>query len=136
MKTLQLKRVTSEENITFGVLIYGGAPICVTLEPPWKDNKPSVSCIPVGVYVCRRVKSPKFGDTFEIADVPGRTHILFHKGNWAKDTYGCVILGSSFVGGSHTVGFTEEAMVVDSIYAFSGFMDFFKDDNEFKLDVI
>src|ERR1035441_6260159 len=23
---------------------------CVTLEPPWKNNQPKVSCIPVGVY--------------------------------------------------------------------------------------
>lgn len=67
---------------------------CKTLELPWLDNKPGESCIPAGKYVCRRVKSSKFGETFQVCDVPGRVGILFHAGNSApRDTRGCILLG-------------------------------------------
>lgn len=39
--------------------------------------------------------SPKYGETFEITDVDGRTHILFHWGNYPSNTEGCVLLGTS-----------------------------------------
>ena len=64
-----------------------------TLENPWLDNAPNISCIPVGSYVCKRVISPKYGETFEITGVDGRTHILFHEGNYPSNTMGCVLLG-------------------------------------------
>lgn len=66
---------------------------CKTLELPWKNNQPQVSCIPEGIYTCRRFKSPKFGETFQVCDVPGRSGILFHPGNKAKETRGCILLG-------------------------------------------
>lgn len=73
-----------------------------TLEPPWLDNVRSISCIPSGTYLCKTVKSPKFGNVYEVTSVPGRSHILFHTGNWAgdrskgkdSDSYGCILLGS------------------------------------------
>jgi hypothetical protein len=40
--------------------------------------------------------SPKFGETFEIKDVPGRSEILFHSGNRAADTKGCILVGESY----------------------------------------
>ena len=73
---------------------------CFTLELPWLNNKPQISCIPKGKYPCFRVKSSKFGDTFEIANVPCRMGILFHAGNSKKDTKGCVLLGTA----AHTSG--------------------------------
>jgi hypothetical protein len=66
-----------------------------TLENPWLDNVQTVSCIPAGEYICRRVISPRYGETFEITGVPGRTHILFHWGNYPSNTEGCVLLGTS-----------------------------------------
>lgn len=64
-----------------------------TLENPWQDNALFISCIPAGEYVCRRTVSPTYGETFEIVDVEGRTHILFHWGNYPSNTEGCVLLG-------------------------------------------
>ena len=55
-----------------------------------------VSCIPEGTYSCKRVNSPRYGNTFEITNVPGRSHILLHPGNVEEDTHGCVILGKHF----------------------------------------
>ena len=69
---------------------------CCTLEPPDKDNQQNVSCIPVGLYNVSRVHSPKYGNTFEITNVPNRTHVLFHAGNTIKHTRGCILLGQYF----------------------------------------
>lgn len=66
-----------------------------TLENPWKNNARSVSCIPPGVYQCEIVQSPKFGTVYEVKDVEARSHILFHAGNYPRDTSGCILLGES-----------------------------------------
>jgi len=84
------------DNYTFGVLLDGNLPFCVTLERAWLENKRNISCIPEGIYMCDRVDSPKFGDTFEVIQVPGRSHILFHKGNLANDTHGCILVGEQY----------------------------------------
>ena len=78
-----LKRVEHSDKCTRGVLIHEDEIIALTLENPWRDNTPNISCIPIGTYLCKRVDSPKFGDTFEVSDVSGRTHILFHSGKVA-----------------------------------------------------
>ena len=95
---LTLLRVGQSNRGTFGVLRYGQIPFALTLERPWEDNAPEISCIPPGRYTCRRVHSPKFGDTFEVTDVSGRSHILFHKGNTTDDTQGCILVAEEFSG--------------------------------------
>ncbi len=65
-----------------------------TVEEEWQNNRPFVSCIPAGDYLCKRVDSPKFGDTFEVTDVEGRTHILFHVFNTEEGSLGCIGLGT------------------------------------------
>lgn len=96
MKQFFLKRVSNTDHGVFGVLMEGAIPFAVTLEPPWRDNKENESCIPVEMYRCERVLSPKFGMTFEITEVEGRTGILFHKGNLEKNTKGCVLIAEEF----------------------------------------
>jgi hypothetical protein len=95
-KNFKLLRISLTTNATFGVLLEEDIPFCVTLERPWLGNIKSISCIPDGLYNCKRVQSPKFGDTFEIENVLNRTHILFHKGNLSDDTHGCVLVGEQF----------------------------------------
>ncbi len=68
-----------------------------SLELPWKDNQPNVSCVPEGKYQVAKRNSPKFGhDTFEISNVPGRSNILIHPGNFTREIQGCVLLGERF----------------------------------------
>lgn len=86
-------RVEESDQGILGVLLLDGEYFCCTIEPDNNDNEP---CIPTGKYTCKRVVSPKFGDTFEITNVPGRTHILIHSGNTEKDTHGCILLGQYF----------------------------------------
>lgn len=98
---VRLVRVALRPEATLGVLLDEGMPFALTLERPWENNRPSVgdvpgSCIPAGTYRCARVNSPRFGNTFEVTGVPGRSHILFHKGNLAEDTYGCILVGEMF----------------------------------------
>ena len=64
-----------------------------TLELPWLDNKRRVSCIPVGIYKARKHKSPKFGQSLWLQDVPNRSEILIHQGNYHSQILGCLLIG-------------------------------------------
>lgn len=74
-----------------------------SIELPWLDNRVSVSCIPTGTYRCEWRQSPSQGWCYHVLDVPGRSHILIHKGNWAgdrakgwhSDVQGCILPGMS-----------------------------------------
>jgi len=77
---------------TFGVWKVNKEVFCVTLEPPDIENARNISSIPAQQYMCRRKVSPKYGETFEICDVPFRTNVLVHPGNEVEDTRGCVLL--------------------------------------------
>ena len=94
---VELIRLENNHNYgTFGTLKIAKETFCVTLEPPDLLNERNVSCIPAGQYLCSRVNSPKFGNTFEVRHVPGRSNILFHAGNWVKNTEGCILLAQSY----------------------------------------
>lgn len=93
---ISLKRIAYLETETFGVLCFNGIPKMVTLEDPWKDNAKNISCIPTGDYLASRYQSKKFGETFIVENVPGRSGILFHAGNTTRDTQGCILLGRSY----------------------------------------
>jgi len=129
MKQLQLIRLPQHPDGTFGVLLDEGTPFCLTLERRWLENKVGESCIPLGRYTCRRVDSPKFGDTFEVTHVPGRTAILIHKGNLMEDTHGCIILGEQY----EPLG--DETAVLSSGKAFSEFLARMAGENEFELRI-
>ena len=94
--TVRLVRVEESNEGTFGNLIICSQVFCVTLERPDELNKQNISSIPAQQYQCIRIRSPQFGETFEIIDVPGRSHALFHAGNRIKNTKGCVILAQYF----------------------------------------
>ena len=93
MKIVEIIRLEEDFNWgTFGVLKIDKKVFCVTLEPPDKLNVKNISSIPAQQYLCAPVVSPKYKETFEITNVPGRTHVLFHPGNTASHTKACVIV--------------------------------------------
>lgn len=108
--TAKLNRFLKCDHYTLGKLfIYdsNGTLIfwCYTLELPWRDNKRSISCIPVGSYFVKRHTSPTFGKCYYITGVPDRSQILFHVGNYPKNTNGCVLLGSQInIPANYTMG--------------------------------
>ena len=64
-----------------------------TLELPWLNNQRRISCIPLGIYKARKHKSPKFGRTLWVQDVPNRSEILVHSGNYHTQILGCILIG-------------------------------------------
>jgi hypothetical protein len=64
-----------------------------SLELPNLGNQKRISRIPQGKYKARKHNSPKFGISLWLQDVPNRTAILIHKGNYHTDILGCILLG-------------------------------------------
>lgn len=92
-----LYRFHMTSDVTMGRLVFHGLAhrAIYTLELPWKDNRQEVSCIPAGVYECAPYSSEKYPDVYEVLNVPGRTAILIHVGNWTRNTLGCILPGFS-----------------------------------------
>lgn len=76
---------------TNGVLSCAGGHLCRTIELPWLENKPRISCIPEGRYRIVQRWSEKFGFHLHILDVPDRSFILIHPANNAQtELAGCI----------------------------------------------
>ena len=89
---------------TLGELVIGNFK-CKTLELAWRDNANKISCIPEGVYTVVPRHSAKYGRHLHITNVPNRSFVLIHWGNYAgsinpktlqSDIRGCVLVGASF----------------------------------------
>lgn len=128
---LTIVRVSSLDEGTFGVMLFDGKPFAVTGERPWLDNKDSVSCIPAGMYLCKRYKSAKYTDTFEIMNVPERTYVLFHKGNFPlKDSEGCILVAEKFG------EVNDKVAVLESGHGFKEFIEKLKGVATFVLQIV
>jgi hypothetical protein len=66
---------------------------CYSLELPYVDNAPFISCIPIGTYQIVRRWSPRHGRHLHILGVPGREWILIHSGNFYWQLAGCILPG-------------------------------------------
>lgn len=95
---LLLERIDDDKKQTIGkyfvlsddnIILYD----CFCLELPWRHNQIRKSCIPTGKYTVVKHRSRRFGSSFWILEVPHRTEILIHKGNYNKDTLGCQLPG-------------------------------------------
>lgn len=98
-----------EKYGTWGVIVHKDFQ-CDSLERPWRNNRPGLSCIPPGRYKMSVVQAvhPKGGrrDLYLLQDVPGRTECMIHAGNWAGDTelglksnsLGCILPGEKYPG--------------------------------------
>lgn len=100
MNEIHLEREGSSPWGTFGLLRVGEWQ-CVTVEPRWAGNARGKSCIPAGTYrlgmrespMVERTTSGRFSRGWEVTDVPGRTWIMVHPGNWARNSDGCILVG-------------------------------------------
>ena len=101
---LLILRDTFTDESTIGELFINGERFCDTLELPYRDNQRSISCIPTGSYKVR-LRYPRESATREylhllVQEVKDRSFILFHRGNSAKDTRGCILVGQ---GSQHNI---------------------------------
>ena len=126
---MTLQRIKNTIHGMFGVLI-DDVPFAVTLELPWLDNKPFISCIPSGNYICKRYHSDGHPNTFQIVDVPERSGILFHIANTIKDLQGCIGVAEEFG------VLKDKPAVLSSGRGFSEFMNKLHGLNEFPLYII
>ena len=96
-QTIILERFYSNENKTLGNLTLrtGNKIILVlkTLELPWRNNERRISCIPALNYRAIQHTSPKFGWCLWLQDVPNRSEILIHQGNYTSQILGCILPG-------------------------------------------
>lgn len=101
---IRLIRGHAFEMGTPGRLILPSGWECSTMERPWLDNETYVSCVPPGRYplrlrhseVVRRASKGRYAKGWEVADVPGRSYIMFHPGNTIDDSEGCILPGRVF----------------------------------------
>jgi len=60
-----------------------------SLELPWLNNRPYVSCIPEGEYFFMRDTHGRH-TYFRVLNVPGRSAIEFHPANNTSQLQGCI----------------------------------------------
>jgi hypothetical protein len=103
MQRLTIERGASTDFGTFGVAAVGTM-TWHSLELPWRNNRPNLSCILPGVYRAIPFDSPHFGRVvYKLIGVPGRSDAEIHPANWAGDTEkglfadlkGCLSIGES-----------------------------------------
>lgn len=101
-------------------------PLQIVGSPPTYRPK-----LPPGTYACVRgvhiLENSIPFETYEITGVPNHQGILFHKGNFNKDSNGCVVLGLELI--SHL------QMVSESKLAFGKFIALQNGCSEFQLVV-
>ena len=126
MKAL-LERFAYHPEATLSKLTISGQEFWCA-ERAWRGNKKNISCIPTGTYSCKGYSSNKFGETFIVEDVPNRTYILFHAGNFPEtDSEGCILVGESLMAGKPAISSSRKAM--------GRLRDTLKDTNEFELTI-
>jgi len=122
------------QNITTpsrGIMIIDGEPTFTTLELPWINNQHNISCIPLGVYECKKVfNRHTLGGldipvTFEITNVPNRSGILIHVGNTVRDTNGCPLIGIGFDTVLGELGITQSRQAFSKFIALTRGVDSF-----------
>lgn len=111
---------------TYGDLYINGRFVCHTVERPWRNNQPNISCIPEGSYHLEPYNSPKFGKCFIVSG--GEEHqkvekfknsngnrwgILIHPANVPSQLAGCIAPAERF-----STGLGEEFGGVSSRNAF------------------
>ncbi len=113
--------------------------IAHTLEHAYEDltgfRKDYLPKLTAGTYKCVKGKHRLHGmtsdfETFEITGVLGHSNILFHQGNYTKDSKGCVLLGQKV---TQLQG--QDKMITNSRFTFNEFMNLQSGVDEFTLVV-
>jgi hypothetical protein len=133
---LNLVRTGYLASGVFSVLYADQAKLAVCLEHAYlaTDRISYFAKIPKGVYLCQRGIHQLIGmaqpfETFEITGVPGHTNLLFHAGNFNRDSEGCILLGQDMA----PAGSGE--MITNSKATFATFMNLQTGIQNFQLTV-
>lgn len=97
MLELDLIRSVKDHEIPTLGRLYADDLQLFTLENPWLENRPRVSCVPAGYYhVERDTFKGRYPDLRVTNPPAGRSDIEVHAGNRVGDTLGCVLVGYSW----------------------------------------
>ena len=139
---MHLMRCDSEQSGIFSDLRdMTGNRHAVTLEHAFKQDDGSYApIIPNGTFTCVRgqhhLESMPKGqtfETFEVTGVPGHSGLVFHWGNWNRNSKGCPLTGEYFYDDPKTPEHID--MVANSRAAFTEFMKLQQGCDTFKLTV-
>lgn len=104
MKIVHLARHSNTIFGMFGTIDFEGNKF-YTIECPWRNNLPNISCIPAGEYECEMTWSTAFNKPlYLVKDVRGRSGVRIHSGNVAgmqskkllTHFHGCIGLGFGY----------------------------------------
>lgn len=136
---LFLKRIALKPTYTIGKLYIDGQYFCDTIEDPVIDidksgkfdgNEKKVygeSAIPYGKYKIVLNVSPRFKRILpRLLNVPHFEGILIHRGNTAKDSHGCIIVGKN-----KAVG-----MVMDSAATEKELVKILSEESDIEIEII
>ena len=98
---LFLQRFAQTPEYTVGRLYIDGKFFSHTMEDTVREEKiAGITAIPEGTYKVIVNRSPRFKrDLPRLLDVPNFEGILIHRGNTAKDSAGCILVGENKVRG-------------------------------------
>lgn len=102
---LQLQRLYFRPDYTIGKLYLNDKYLCDTLEDTYRDlskeqKVAGATAIPIGVYKVVLSYSNRFKEVLpELLNVPYFEAIRIHAGNFAKDTWGCILVGENKIKG-------------------------------------
>ena len=101
-KEVKIKRIAFKDTYTIGRITVDGEYISDSIEDKVRvlnsieDKVYGETAIPAGEYDADIYFSKKFGyKVIRLFDVPFFQGILIHKGNTAKDSHGCIIVGKN-----------------------------------------
>lgn len=90
---MKLTRFAQLPDATLGRLEIAGGPTLFTIERPWQNNEPYVSCVPPGVYPLEWDTTGRIKNTVRLRDTEPRTQINIHAANRAEELHGCIAPG-------------------------------------------
>lgn len=101
MVDLVLTRTGCSSVATTGRMVLPTGELLYSIECPWQDNAPDVSCVPEGRYVLMPYSSPAHGATWFLDNAvlgvgdcgARRSYCELHSANWARQLEGCIAFG-------------------------------------------
>ena len=110
MLVVRLTRFAYLPQATLGRLEIDNGPTLYTIERPWKDNRPYLSCIPTNSagYELEWDRTGRIKDVPRLRHTNPRTQINIHAANYASELHGCIAPGLDWRVDGHV------AMVLDS----------------------